>query len=239
MPFNSSLGNHISVINNQIINGLFLSDKARAVDITPGPLLSVPCNNSPSVASDTRCQRTFLVPGGVNYAAAQFANEPAQDDFFLAIDQQSFILNFREGEPSWVFTEVDCLTFGFPFAGFSLCLRNVAENTIQARKSTLSCINPVDLHETSNWRLQALRDVRPKSSADPAASRIRPGTPVEGGRQRWMSPLSTYLWPTADATAPLYLTTAPPPRGQPKRPARRCCSPWSGGWATSATGSRT
>jgi hypothetical protein len=77
-----------------------------------------------------------LVPGGVDYAAAQFANDTTQSDFFLAKDQQGYILQFREGDPDWVFNNTaECETFGFPFAGFRLCLRNIRYNTIQARQS--------------------------------------------------------------------------------------------------------
>jgi len=101
--FNASLGSHISVISREIIQGYFLSDKARALDLTPNSQLSIPCGDGPQMPSTSRCERTFFVPGGVDYAATQFANDSTQSDFFLAENQQGLVVYFREGEPDWVF----------------------------------------------------------------------------------------------------------------------------------------
>src|SRR5438046_1002940 len=40
-PFNSSLGNNMSVISDRVVQGLFLKDTAQAIDITPSPLLAI------------------------------------------------------------------------------------------------------------------------------------------------------------------------------------------------------
>ena len=36
---------------------------------------------------------------------------------------------FHEGEPDWIFNETECNSFGFPFAGFRLCLKNISYNS--------------------------------------------------------------------------------------------------------------
>jgi len=131
-PFNGTLANNISVLSNQILQGLFLTDPSRAADITPTTELAVPCSNTPGHISTTKCQRSYLLPYGVGYSAMQF-NGPTQSDIVVANDQQSYILNFEEGDPTWVFNDTtECQSYGFVFAAFRLCLKNIAQSSIQA-----------------------------------------------------------------------------------------------------------
>jgi hypothetical protein len=140
MPFNASITRYLPAISNQIlIEGTFIDDQSRVIDTTPDNLLSVPCKNGPMAQSDTRCERTFLIPGGVDYAASQFVNDSSSSEFFLAESQQSLAVKFVEGEPSWTFGDTDCRTFGFPFAAFRICIQDEATDTIRARTYLTCC----------------------------------------------------------------------------------------------------
>ncbi len=133
-PFNGSLANYISVVSSQLINGLVLGDTGYALDITDSADLAVLCGDGPLNAMSSRCRRTYVVPGGIDNAVKQFGNTSPTSDYFLAQNQQSLILDFLEGEPLWSFKDDECGIFGFPFCGFSLCLKNVSESSLQSRK---------------------------------------------------------------------------------------------------------
>lgn len=140
-PFNASLANNVSLIADELLQAqlaMFLSDPSRAVDITPSTLRSIPCSRGPNSQSGQTCQRTFFIPGGVEFAAPTLygdGNAPAQGDVFLARNQQGYVLDFQEAGNDRQFDEAShCQVYGFPFAAIHLCLRNTANNTLDARE---------------------------------------------------------------------------------------------------------
>ena len=152
-PFNASLAKNVSTIAEELSQaGLatFLSDPSNAKDITSSELRAVPCAQSPFNQPDTRCERTFFLPGGVQLAAPVIGSDikPLESNAFLAKSQQSYLLNFKEGEQSWSFSETDCQVYGFSFAAIRLCLKNEGENTLQA--STFPFCLPVCISNHAN-----------------------------------------------------------------------------------------
>lgn len=136
-PFNASFANNVSTIAEELSQaGLatFLSDPSNAKDITSSELRAVPCAQSPYNQTDSKCERTFFMPGGVQLAAPRVDSKykPLESNAFLAKLQRSYLLNFKEGEQSWEFKESDCQVYGFSFAAINLCLKNEGENTLQA-----------------------------------------------------------------------------------------------------------
>ncbi|KAF2432163.1 hypothetical protein EJ08DRAFT_136752 [Tothia fuscella] len=163
-PFNGSLAQNVSVITDQLINAvMFLSDPTRSVDDTPGSLAGVPCANGPRKEVDTRCRRTYYLPAGVEHVAAQLDGNPmaAKSDVFLAIGQQGYVLEYEEGERDWVFDEAaECISYGFAFSGFRLCMRNTESNALQARIlqcpsevcANMSCLTNTAWHSNPGWQ---------------------------------------------------------------------------------------
>jgi hypothetical protein len=137
-PFNGSLGQNVSIITDQLINAvMFLSDPTRSVDDTPGHQAAIPCANGPIKQASTRCKRTYFLPAGVEHVAAQLDGNPmaAKSDVFLAMGQQGYFLEYEEGERDWTFDQSsECLTYGFAFSAFRLCMKNTKTNALQARK---------------------------------------------------------------------------------------------------------
>lgn len=137
-PFNASLAKNATIVADQLLQAQqsgFLSNPSRAVDITPKSLRSIPCSQGPNSPSDQSCERTFFLPGGVEFAAPRFhkTRESFGADVFLAKEQQGYLLNYRELGSRWhVDDAAGCQVYGFPFAAFHLCLKNVAENIVDA-----------------------------------------------------------------------------------------------------------
>jgi hypothetical protein len=137
-PFNGSLAKNVSIITDQLVNAvMFLSDPTRSVDITPGPLAAVPCSNTPQKQVDVKCKRSYYLPAGVEFVAAQLDGSPLfeKSDVFFAMGQQGYLLEYEEGDSKWEFDQsAECLSYGFAFAAFRLCLKNTKSNALQARK---------------------------------------------------------------------------------------------------------
>jgi len=78
------------------------------------------------------------MPGGIELAAPpSYRTENAGADAYLAKGQLGYILEFVEGPEmaeTWSFEAEDCEVYGFPFGGFYLCLKNVAENSLHVSK---------------------------------------------------------------------------------------------------------
>jgi len=133
-PFNGSLAAYTTVVSSQIVNGLVLGDTGYALEISNPADRAIPCVNGPLNPASTKCRRSYVVPGGIDNALRLFANSSSTSDYFFAENQQSLVLDFVEGEPSWRFVESECGTFGFPFGGFLLCVRNENGGSLQSRE---------------------------------------------------------------------------------------------------------
>lgn len=137
-PFNASLAKNVFLVADEILQAqsdMFLSDPSHAIDITPGPLRSVPCTKGPSSHSGQSCERTFFMPGGVELAAPTVNNDEGllETDVFLAQNQQGYLLHFQEGDKQWLSGETaNCEVYGFPFGAYRLCLENAADNVLDA-----------------------------------------------------------------------------------------------------------
>lgn len=144
-PFNASLAKNISVISDQILIAemfSFLSHPARTINITPGPLRSIQCSRGPESQGGQICERTFFIPGGAELAGVTVYDDfkSTQSDVFLAQHQQGYLLHFQESDDWWRAGEAaSCQAYGFAFAAFQLCLRNRAENVLDARES-IACL---------------------------------------------------------------------------------------------------
>lgn len=142
-PFNVSLAKNISVIIDQLSQAQlsqFLVDPSRAIDLTPSSLRSKPCTLGVNSLTAQNCQRSFFVPGGVEFAAPEVQENRASSDMdiFLVRNQQGYMLDFDEGDSTWrEKNPADCQVYGFPFAAFYLCLRDSGYNILDARKSFL------------------------------------------------------------------------------------------------------
>jgi hypothetical protein len=135
--FNGSLAKNVSLVAEQIIQAqldMFLQDTSRAVDITPAHLRIVPCLYSPAFANSTPCERAYLM-AGVEFTPPVLDNGASQMEkqVILATAQQSYILEFIEQPGDMVYDNKDCQIYGFPFSAFNLCMRNQANNVLQAR----------------------------------------------------------------------------------------------------------
>jgi hypothetical protein len=137
--FNASLAKNVSLIADQLIQAqlaMFLFDTSRAVDITPGDLRSIPCSHGPTNYIGIPCERTFFMPGGVEFAAPDIdsSDDNSISQVFLTEGQQGYILSFQEGTDQKGFDEEnECRVYGFPFAAFNLCLSNTKSNAMEAR----------------------------------------------------------------------------------------------------------
>lgn len=142
-PFNVSLAKNMSVIADQLSQAqisVFLSDPSRAVDVTPSSLRSRPCTQGANSPTRENCERTFFIPGGVEFAAPTVHSDSGSSDteVFLVRDQQGYLLEFKEGNRTRQYNEVGSYeVYGFPFAAFHLYLKNSANNTLDARKRYL------------------------------------------------------------------------------------------------------
>lgn len=141
--YNASLAKNVSAIADQLVQAdlaMFLSERSRSIDITPMKLRSIPCSHFPGTPNTQNCRRTYFVPGGVELAAAPTDNESNHNktDVILAKSQRGYIFDFLEGpaiNEEWHFdTDTDCEVYGFPFGAFHLCLKNPANNTLDASK---------------------------------------------------------------------------------------------------------
>ena len=77
------------------------------------------------------------MPGGLQLAAPTQVDRKYRaldSNAFLAKAQQSYVLNFKEGDDTWEFRQDECQVYGFSFAAFNLCLKNAADNVLQARQ---------------------------------------------------------------------------------------------------------
>lgn len=143
-PFNGSLARNISLIGDQLSQAqlfMFLTDPSRALEITPSSVRSVPCTHGPNAQLGQSCNRTFFIPGGVEFASPMVLDNvgPSDTDVFLVKDQQSYVLDFSEGDQRWPYdATTDCQVHGFPFAAFQLCLKNAADNVLDAREQAPS-----------------------------------------------------------------------------------------------------
>lgn len=139
-PFNASLAKNVSLVADELLQAqlaMFLSDPTRAVDITPSSLRAIPCSHGPNSESGQNCKRTFFIPGGIEFAAPTVYgdNPPSKSDVFLVKDQQGYLLDFQEADKGRQFDEVSqCQVYGFSFGAIHLCLKNSAENTLDARE---------------------------------------------------------------------------------------------------------
>lgn len=140
-PFNATLAKNVLVIADQLMEAqlvIFLFDPSRALDATPVDLRNVPCAHSRTSQQGSLCARTYLIPGGVGFSAPDVkVNDTTLSALFevhLAEDQRSFMLGFQESTARIEFGEDQCQNYGFPFAAFSLCLRNVNQSSLQVRK---------------------------------------------------------------------------------------------------------
>ncbi|KAH8886667.1 hypothetical protein GQ53DRAFT_827974 [Thozetella sp. PMI_491] len=132
-PFNASLAAYMGIVSNQLVNGLVLENTAYAIDITDPADLTIACGSGPLNPIDTRCRRTYVLPGGIDNAVRQLNSTAPLSDYLLAENQQCLVLDFVEGEPSWIFEDNECGTYGFPFSAFTMCLRNETESSLQSR----------------------------------------------------------------------------------------------------------
>jgi hypothetical protein len=146
-PFNGSLAKNVSLVADQIIQAqldTFLQDTSRAVDITPPDLRTVQCLSSPTLTRTVPCKRTYFM-AGVEFTPSAMDNYTGltNTQVILARNQQSYILDYEEQPGDEVFKDTDCQAYGFPFAGFNLCMRNDADNVLDARKSLLSTLTEI------------------------------------------------------------------------------------------------
>ena len=66
-------------------------------------------------------------------------------DAFLAQGLNRYVFEFGSGSEDWQFTDGnDCRIYGLSLAAWALCLKNDANNTIQARE----CASYIKLHDT-------------------------------------------------------------------------------------------
>ena len=140
-PFNATLAKNVSVIADQLMQAqlaMFLFDSSRALDVTPMNLRNVPCAHGPTSQQGPLCTRTYLMPGGVEFSAPNVnVNDTSLatlSEVYLAEDQRSYVLSFQEGIDQMKFGEHQCQVYGFPFAAVNLCLQNVNQSSLQARK---------------------------------------------------------------------------------------------------------
>ncbi|KAH7128296.1 hypothetical protein B0J11DRAFT_267154 [Dendryphion nanum] len=164
-PFNASLARNVSSIADQVSQAdlaNFLLQPYRTVDVTPTSERSIPCSHMPGKQSHQNCRRVYYLPGGLDLAATQDAKSMATSQVILAQDQQGYILDFIEGPELgkvWSFTAQECELFGFPFGAIHLCLRNAANNTLQARivhcpisiSSNLQCMENTTWPSADGW----------------------------------------------------------------------------------------
>ncbi|KAF2812580.1 uncharacterized protein BDZ99DRAFT_461241 [Mytilinidion resinicola] len=160
--YNTSLAKNVSAVADQLVQAdlaMFLSERSRSVDITPMKLRSIPCSHFPGTPNTQNCRRAYFVPGGVELAAAPTDNESNHNktDVILARSQRGYIFDFIEGpamNEEWHFeADTDCEVYGFPFGAFHLCLKNPANNTLNAR--IVHCPNDIstlsDCHTNKTW----------------------------------------------------------------------------------------
>jgi hypothetical protein len=142
-PFNGSLAKNVSIVADQIIQAqlmMFLVDPSRAVDITDPARRIDSCSYGPSAYTGVPCERSFFM-AGVEFTPrfleyTKSATNVAE--VILATNQQGYVLDYKEYPGNLEFDlETECQIYGFPFAAFHLCLRNIAENILHARKCSL------------------------------------------------------------------------------------------------------
>ena len=140
-PFNATLANNVSVIADQLMQAqlaMFLFDTSRALDITPMNLRNVPCAHGPTSQQGPLCNRTYLMPGGVEFSAPNInVNDTSLStlsEVYMAEDQRSYVLDFQENTSQMGFRKDQCQVYGFPFAAINLCLQNMNQSTLQASK---------------------------------------------------------------------------------------------------------
>jgi hypothetical protein len=144
-PFNASLAKNVSLVAEQLIQAqlnMFLSDGTKAIELTPHQKRMIPCSYGPGVPPNTTaCQRNFLMVG-IDFTPPilpDISKAPA-NEVVLVKGQQGYLLNYEELPNSSDYDSTECSVYGYPFAAYNLCIRNINQNTLQTRKSLLTIL---------------------------------------------------------------------------------------------------
>lgn len=113
-----------------------MSDSTRTVDITEGGERKN-CAPRDHAQNGPDCLTTLFVPGGIENSVQQVleSNNSMEADAYLAIDQQGYVFEFDQVMQNLTYnTEIECRVYGSELFAFALCLKNGADQAVEARK---------------------------------------------------------------------------------------------------------